>query len=57
MDTRHYNLISDIFDTLANNKQYCTSEEFAAMHDICIDYQKGIITVDDITLTINYNYK
>lgn len=54
MDTRHYNLISDIFDTLSNNKQYCTSEDFAATHAIFLDYQKGIITIDDITLTINY---
>ena len=48
MDRKKKTLVlEDVFDVLANNTHFCTSEEFAQEHAIEIDYDLLEITITD----------
>ena len=48
MDRKKKTLVlEDVFDVLANNTHFCTSEEFAQEHTMEIDYDLLEITITD----------
>ena len=45
--TKQRLILENIYDVLANNSRFYTSEEFAQEHDLEIDYDKREITITD----------